>query len=97
MVKEILFDVERKTHCVPWKYGRCFVFVFVLFRLHFLVQAEYQILIDGKELNTLMNTLNSALRIRSYLSSTYGMQIMCIEKWSLNNGFMAQNDIHMNP
>jgi hypothetical protein len=53
--------------------------------------------LQGEELNTLMDTLNSALRIRSYLSSTYGMQIMCIEKWSLNNEFMAQNDIHMNP
>jgi hypothetical protein len=28
MVKEIKFDVERKIHCIQWKYGRCFVFAF---------------------------------------------------------------------
>jgi hypothetical protein len=29
MVKEIIFDVATKMHCVPWKYGRCLVFVVV--------------------------------------------------------------------
>jgi hypothetical protein len=42
MVKEIVFDVERKMHCVPWKYGRCFVFVlFCPFTSWYMENAKY--------------------------------------------------------
>jgi hypothetical protein len=37
MVKEIVFDVGRKIHCVPWKYKKVFYFCFILFCLDFLV------------------------------------------------------------
>jgi hypothetical protein len=30
MVKEIVFDVGRKIHHVPWKYGRYFLFVLLI-------------------------------------------------------------------
>jgi hypothetical protein len=40
MVKEIVFDVGRKIHHVPWKYGRYFLFVLLIF-LDCLVQEEY--------------------------------------------------------
>lgn len=41
MVKEVVFDVGRKIHYVPWKYKKVFYFCFVLFCLDFLIQGEY--------------------------------------------------------
>ncbi len=40
MVKKIVFDIGRKTHLVPWKYGRYFFFV-LLICFNCLVQKEY--------------------------------------------------------
>jgi hypothetical protein len=55
MVKEIIFDVGRKIHCVPWKYGRCFFLP---------IQGEYKVLFGIEDYN---NSCNFFFLLASYL------------------------------